>query len=101
MEHGCNSKIFYEDTDAEVPLYCSAHRTEEGRHAAVRNLCSPAFALSAQQPAIPKEKSVEYVCSNKKCNTRKTISEIRHMLGKKIYCIECGRQMIYRKDVEE
>jgi len=98
-EYGCNNKIFYEDTDTEVPLYCSVHRTSEGRHAAIRDLCSPAFALSTQQPIIPKEKTVEYVCSNKKCNTRKPIPEIKHMLGKKILCSECGRQMIYRKDL--
>ena len=54
MEPGCTNKIYYtvadkkecisfgmpndEVSDDEVPLYCERHRTEEGRHSAVRKL---------------------------------------------------------------
>ena len=57
-EPGCTNKIYYtvadkkecisfcmpndKESDEEVPLYCERHRTEEGRHSAVRTLKKPA-----------------------------------------------------------
>ena len=39
MEPGCINKIHYDtETDLSVYLYCPCHRSEEGRHAAVRSL---------------------------------------------------------------
>jgi len=92
-EYGCDNKIFYEDTDDEVHLYCITHRTREGRHSAVREL----------NKTIPEEESkpkkVLYVCSNKKCNHREEISNETYMSGESVFCRICKRQMIYRKDL--
>ena len=96
-EYGCDNKIFYEDTDATVRLYCSTHRTGEGRHSAVRELVKPKI-LNTSEP----EKIVEYVCANKKCNNRKQITFSEHMkglAGNKQVCEKCGRWIIYRKDL--
>ena len=38
LEHGCSNTIPYSNEDYEVPLYCSKHRTEEGKHSEVRVL---------------------------------------------------------------
>lgn len=38
MGCGCLNKIYYSSEDIEAPLYCERHRTEEGRHSAMRRL---------------------------------------------------------------
>ncbi len=95
-EHGCNKIIHYEDTDSEVPLYCPTHRTEEGRHSAVRDLTKPPYGKAK---VVEEEKMVEYVCVSKKCGQRKEVSNGVHMLGLRIMCPSCHRRMIYRKDL--
>jgi hypothetical protein len=95
-EPGCNKIINYEDTDDEVPLYCPTHRTEEGRHSAVRDLTKPPYGKAK---VVEEEKMVEYACVNKKCGHRTPFTQKAHLLGKRVICQECGRQMIYRKDL--
>jgi phenylacetate-coenzyme A ligase PaaK-like adenylate-forming protein len=38
LEHGCTNTIAYDNEDYEVPLYCSKHRTDDGRHSHTRVL---------------------------------------------------------------
>jgi len=38
LEPGCSNTIAYDGEDYEVLLYCSKHRTEEGRHSQTRTL---------------------------------------------------------------
>jgi hypothetical protein len=95
-EYGCDNKIFYKDTDTQVRLYCSTHRTKEGRHSAVRELNK---TIPEEDKEESKPKNVLYVCSNKKCNHREEISNEIYMSGKHIPCRICKRQMIYRTDL--
>jgi len=37
-EPGCTNQIWYTSEDTEIPIYCTNHRTCEGRHAAKKQL---------------------------------------------------------------
>jgi hypothetical protein len=91
MEHGCQTPIFYQSTDDEVPLYCEKHRTDEGRHSQVRVLKKP-------EPVKPAVRKVIMICP--KCKDRKIITEGEWTTEKEIRC-PCGTKMIYHKDAEE
>jgi len=96
-EPGCNKIINYEDTDDEVPLYCLTHRTEEGRHSAVRDLTKPPYGKAK---VGEEEKMVEYACVNKKCGRRKAIPYSLYMKDPLVLCDKCKtRKMVYRKDL--
>lgn len=96
VEPGCNNHIHYTDKDKEVPLYCEKHRTEEGRHAGVREL-KPRIPDS-QVTVVKPAKTVVMRCPV--CKSRRTIREENYVKDpKNINCI-CGVKMIYHKDTK-
>lgn len=90
MEPGCKNPIYYYTDDIEVPLYCERHRTDDGRHSAVRNLLKP---IPPKQP----DKYVILRCPV--CKTRKQVLHSDWLLNKPYRCI-CGGNMLYHKDVD-
>jgi hypothetical protein len=94
LEPGCTRQINYESTDVEVPLYCTIHRTEEGRHSETRIVNRKPIS----KPLIAK---VELVCVKKSC--RKTIQVLQKdwLRSKEIHtCPDCGRLMTFHRDVK-
>ena len=91
MEHGCQTPIFYQSTDDEVPLYCEKHRTDEGRHSQVRVLKKP-------EPVKPAVRKVIMICP--KCKKRRVIDEGVWEKGEMMFC-ECKTRLIYHKHLEE
>ena len=90
LEVGCNTKIKYSPEDEEVPLYCSKHRTVEGKHAETRKLKRP-------EPKVQPPPMAVFVC--RKCKQRKNIGWGEYMAGEVPEC--CGKKMVYHKEVKE
>jgi len=93
-EPGCTNPIKYCKDDDEVPLYCPMHRTEEGRHAAVRVLHVPYEDIKEPEPTVVMR------CINSCCHHRTTILRSEWMNGVLIVCPECNGNMLYHKDAE-
>jgi len=88
-EPGCSNPIHYDSEDDEVPLYCSRHRTDYGRHSETRDLHPPV------KPE-PKPPNAIYRCTSTKCHKRKLVSKADWIEGVPVIC-ECGKRMIYHK----
>jgi hypothetical protein len=86
---GCITPIHYDSEDLEVPLYCTRHRTESGRHAQVRILKQPDKPISPTPTVI-------LLCPSRKCHKRKDIPQEQWKLGEPVLC-SCGRKMLYHK----
>lgn len=92
MEPGCQNHITYWTDSDEVPLYCEKHRTEDGRHAAVRVLRKP-----DPVPEPAPESSVVMRCP--KCKVRRTIKSSEWKEAPKGIVCSCGTVMLYHKEL--
>jgi hypothetical protein len=97
MSPGCTNKIRYGPNE-DVPLYCICHRTEDGKHSEIRKFKTPKKPMSVMEAM--KQVTVIYRCTNRNCHHKTTIPFVDWMEGKPITCSECGRPMLYHKDVE-
>jgi len=89
-EPGCHRKISYDpDKDFMVHLYCEAHRTITGRHAAIRE-------LRVKEPEKP-EKRILFKCPDKTCRKSDTLSFMEFVSGKRPLS-SCGKEMQYHGD---
>jgi hypothetical protein len=97
LEPGCSNQIHYDSDDGVAPLYCTVHRTLEGRHSEVR-VVNP----KKKKPIVEK---VELVCVRKSCRKTMEIDKKEWvggvMMGGMVrVCPACGRMMVYNRDVK-
>lgn len=81
--------------DIEVPLYCERHRTEDGRHSAVRELIRPKPKPEPEPPEP--EPLVILRCPS--CKVRKNIPYQKWVQNPVQMC-GCGVRMVYHKEKE-
>lgn len=95
MAPGCKNQISYDpDKDEYVHLYCPTHRSDTGRHSAVRHLKKvknlPGDAIDAPDSIV--------VVRCPRCHLRREVSERTWKQDVPVVC-ECGRSMLYHKTI--
>ena len=89
---GCTHIIKYGPNE-DVPLYCEFHRTLEGKHSQMRYKTPEPHVEAVKQPLAI------FMCVNRKCGRRETITYLEWKEGKKpSVCEKCGSKMTYHKD---